>query len=331
MPAPNPSILDDAILRNLGLSILRATESAALVAGRWVGRGDLEQPDRLAAGAVQAILDTVPLDGLVVIGEEQRHDGSPLVGGSRVGLGGAAMDVLVDSVEGIRLLAEGLPDAVSVLGLARRGAMANFGPSRYLQKLVVAADAAAAVGPEALDAPPAWTLGVVARALGKSVPDLTVFVLNRPRHAVLIAELRAAGVRVLLRQEGDVVGGLLAALPNSGVDVLMGTGGTPEGLVAATAVKVLGGGMYARIDPQSAAERQALLDSGYNLRQGYSAEELVAGSDVFFTATGVTDGLLLRGVRYHSRGATTHSLVLNGRTGIVRHVSAEHPLERLKG
>lgn len=326
MPVFDAAEQENSILRNLGLSILRATEAAALVAGRWVGRGETEKPDTLAAQALQAVLDTVPIDGLVVIGEEQRHAGVPLVGGSHVGCGGPEMDVLVDSVEGIRLLAEGQTDAVSVLGIARRGAMRDFGPSRYMQKLVITAAAAGAVGPGALDAPPAWVLGMVARALGKAVPDLTVFVLNRPRHQALIAELRAAGARVLLRQEGDVVGALLAGMPNNGVDVLMGTGGTPEGLVAATAAKVLGASMYARLDPQSAEERQALLDTGFSLESMYSADDLVTGSDVFFAATGISDGLLLQGVRYHARGATTHSLVLNGRTGIHRSVTAEHPL-----
>jgi fructose-1,6-bisphosphatase II len=318
---------ENAILRNLGLSILRATEAAALIAGRWVGRGELETPDTHAAHAVEAVLKTIPIDGWVVIGEEQRHAGVPLVGGSKVGCGGPEMDVLVDSVEGIRLLAEGQPDAVSVVGIARRGAMREFGPSRYLQKLVITSSAAGAVGAEALDAPPAWILGMVARALGKTVPDLTVFVLNRPRHQALITDLRAAGARVLLRQEGDVVGALLAGLPDNGVDILMGTGGTPEGLVAATALKVMGAAMYARLDPQSEAERQALHDHGYNLEQIYSADDLVVGRDVFFAATGISEGLLLKGVRYHTRGAATHSLVLNGRTGIFRTITAEHPLK----
>lgn len=321
---------ENAILRNLGLSILRATEAAALVAGRWVGRGEIEKPDTLAAQAVEALLKTIPIDGRVVIGEEQRHAGVPLTGGSQVGCGGPEMDVLVDSVEGIRLLAEGQTDAVSVVGIARRGAMKDFGSSRYLQKLVITASAAEAVGAEALDAPPAWVLGMVARALGKAVPDLTVFVLNRPRHQSLVAELRAAGARVLLRQEGDVVGALLAGLPDTGVDILMGAGGTPEGLVAATAVKVMGASMFARLDPQSAEERRELLDQGYDLEQIYTAADLVSGNDVFFAATGISDGLLLRGVRYHARGATTHSLVLNGRTGIFRTVTAEHPLNELQ-
>ncbi len=321
---------ENAILRNLGLSILRATEAAALVAGRWVGRGEREIPDTQAAQAIEAVMKTVPIDGRVVIGEEQRYAGVSLTGGSAVGCGGPEMDVLVDSIEGIRLLAEGQPEVVSVIGIARRGAMKDFGPSRYMQKLVINSLAAGAVGPEALDAPPAWVLGMVARALGKAVPDLTVFVLNRPRHQALVADLRSAGARVLLRQEGDVAGALLAGLPNNGVDLLMGTGGTPEGLVAATALKVMGAGLYVRLDPQSADERQALQERGYNPEQIYSADELVAGRDVFFAATGISDGLLLQGVRYHARGATTHSLVLNGRSGISRTITAEHPLKELE-
>lgn len=331
MPDNDAAEQENAILRNLGLSILRATEAAALVSARWVGRGELEKPDTLAAQAVEAVLDTVPIEGVVVIGEEQRQAGVPLTGGSLVGCGGPAMDVLVDSVEGIRLLAEGQPEAISVMGLARRGAMKDFGPSRYMQKLVISALAARAVGPEALDAPPAWVLGMVARALGKAVPDLTVFVLNRPRHQALIAELRAAGARVLLRQEGDVAGALLAGLPDNGVDILMGTGGTPEAVVAATALKVMGAGMYARLDPQFPEERQALLEHGYNLDEIYSTDDLVAGRDVFFAATGISDGLLLQGVHFHPRGATTHSLVFNGRTGIRRAVTAEHPAKEGEG
>jgi len=316
--------------RNLGLSIMRATEAAALVAGRWVGRGDLLKVDERAARAMQEVLSTVDMDGLVVIGEEPRHaDLSLLTTGTTVGNGnGPQMDVVVDAVEGVRLLGEGLPDAVSVVALAPRGAMRSLAPSAYMEKLVVSAAAASAIGPEALTAPPLWTLGVVARALRKSVQDLTIFMLKRPRHEALIEEIRSAGARVLLRPEGDVVGALLAALPDTGVDLLMGTGGTTEGVVAACAVKAIGGTIFGRLNPQSAQERSEITSAGLDPKKVYACDELVASDDVFFAATGITDGLLLRGVHYHGSAASTNSLVLRGRSGVRRRVYTDHPAEQ---
>ncbi len=315
------------IERNLGLSIMRATEAAALVAGRWVGRGDPLAADRAAAEAMQQILNSVDMDGLVVIGEERRHaELTKLTTGMSIGNGhGPPMDVVVDAIEGVRLLAEGLPDAVSIVALAPRGAMRSLAPSAYLEKLVVGAGAAHAIGPEALNAPPAWTLGVMARAMGRTVNDLTAFVLNRPRHAALIEEIRVAGARVLLRSEGDVVGALLAAMPGSGVDVLMGTGGTTEGVVAACAVKALGGVIFGRLAPQSDEERKGILEAGLDPKQVLSGDELVTSDDVFFAATGITDGLLLKGVHYGGTQATTHSLVLRGKSGIRRQIYTDHP------
>lgn len=321
--------------RNLGLSIMRATEAAALVAGRWVGRGDPLAADQSAAKAMHDILNKVDMDGLIVIGEEHRHAGQTLLStGASIGDGdGPPMDVVVDAVEGVRLLAEGLPDAVSLVALAPRGSMGSpwtaegrLVPSAYLEKLVVNAEAARAVGPEALNAPPAWTLGVVARVLGKAVGDLTVFVLQRPRHRGLIEEIRMAGARVLLRAEGDVVGAVLAAMPGSGVDMLMGSGGTAEGVVATCAVKSLGGAIFGRLAPQSEEERRQVLDAGLDPKQVLSGDELVASDDVYFAATGITDGLLLKGVRYHAAEATTHSLVLRGKSGSRRQIYTDHPL-----
>jgi len=317
--------------RNLGLSIMRATEAAALVAGRWVGRGDLLTVDLQAARAMQNILNSVDMDGLIVIGEEPRHaELSLLTTGTAIGDGyGPQMDVVVDAVEGMRLLGEGLPDAVSVVALAPRGSMRSLAPSAYMEKLVVSPEAAAAVGPEALTAPPLWTLGVVARALGKSVQDLTIFVLKRDRHAGLIEELRSAGARVLLRPEGDVVGALLAAMPATGVDLLMGTGGTTEGVVAACAVKAIGGAIYGRLHPQSPEERNEILEAGLDTKMVFSGDELVSSDDVFFAATGITDGLLLRGVHYHGKAATTNSLVLRGKSGVRRQVYTDHPADQI--
>jgi len=317
--------------RNLGLSIMRATEAAALVAGRWMGRGDVLTVDLQAASAMQRILDNVDMDGLIVVGEEQRHaEQSLLTTGSHIGnRQGPEMDVVVDVVEGVRLLAEGLPDAISVVALAPREAMSSLAPSAYMEKLVVNSEGASAIGPEALTAPTRWTLGVVARAMGKAVEDLTIFILNRPRHIDLIEEIRAIGARVLLHPEGDVVGAVLAAMPGSGVDLLMGAGGTPEGVVAACAVKALGGTIYGQLSPQSEEERTAVKDAGLDVKKVYSADELVASDDVFFAATGITDGLLLRGVRYHSWGATTDSMVLRGKSGIRRQVYTNHPFDQI--
>jgi fructose-1,6-bisphosphatase II len=320
--------MSDTIERTLGFSVLRATEAAALVAGRWVGRGDPLAADQAAAEAIYQVLNQVDIDGLIVIGEERRHvDHIFLTTGTSIGnRQGPAMDVVVDSVEGVRLLAEGLPDAVSLVALAPRGTMRSLAPSEYMSKLVVSQEAAHAIGPEALDAPPAWTLGVVARAMGKAVPDLTVFVLKRPRHQTLIEEIRMAGARVLLRPEGDVVGALLAALPGPGADVLMGIGGTAEGVVAACAVKAVGGVVFGRLAPQSEEERQQVADAGLDLKQILPGSELVASDNVFFAATGVTDGLLLKGVHYHATSATTHSLLLRGTSGIRRQIYADHPI-----
>lgn len=316
--------------RNLGLSILRATEAAALSASRWVGRGITDVADTEAATVMHRILSKVDIDGVIVFGEEHRYaDPSILALGTQIGTGeGPAMDVIVDAIEGVRLMAEGLPDAVSVAALTARGALRQLGPSVYMDKLVINSEAADKVGLEALDAPPGWTLGIVARALGRSVQDLTVFVLNRPRHQHLIEEIRSAGARVLLRQEGDVVGAVLAALPGSGVDVLMGIGRSPEGLVAACAVKAIGATMFTRLAPQSAEEHQALLDSGFNLNQTFSADDLVSSNDIFFAATGITDGLLLRGVRYQRKSASTNSLLLRGESGVRRQIYTDHPANR---
>ncbi len=317
--------------RNLGLSIMRATEAAALVAGRWAGRGDLLTADLWAARAMQKVLNTVDMDGLIVIGEEQRHaEHSLLTTGTAIGDAlGPQMDVVVDAVEGVRLLGEGLPDAVSVVALAPRGAMRSLAPSAYMEKLVVSAEAAAAIGPEALTAPPLWTLGVVARAMRKSVEDLTIIVLKRPRHEALIEEIRSVGARVLLRPEGDIVGALLAAMPGNSVDLLMGTGGTTEGVVAACAVKAIGGAIFGRLNPQSEDERREIREAGLDTKKVFSSDELVSSDDVFFSATGITDGLLLRGVHYQAKGATTNSLVLRGKSGVRRQVYTDHPIDQI--
>jgi fructose-1,6-bisphosphatase II len=317
--------------RNLAFELVRITEAAALAAGRWVGRGRKEAGDRAAVEAMRLILSTVDMRGVVVIGEGAKDEAPMLFNGEVVGNGNdPAVDVAVDPVEGTALLAHGRPDAISVIGVAPRGTMWSPGPAFYMDKLVVGRGAREALSPVSLDAPRLTTLTAIADALGKPIGDLTVFVLDRPRHQRLIAELRAAGARLLLRTDGDVVGALLAATPASGVDALMGIGGTPEGVIAACAVRVLGGAMLARLAPQKPGERQAVLAAGLDLGSVLTERDLVQTDDVFFAATGITDGVLLEGVRYTATGATTDSVVMRGRTGTARSIHAQHRWEQLR-
>ena len=317
--------------RNLGLDLVRVTEAAALAAARWVGRGDREAGDGAAVHAMRLVLATTEMDGVVVIGEGAKDRAPMLYDGEPVGTGrGPAVDVAVDPVEGTALLARGAPDAIAVVGVAPRGTMWSPGPAFYMEKLVVGPAARAAMRPEWLDAPVAEVLAEVATALHRPVAELTVFVLDKPRHAERIAALRAAGARVLLRTDGDVAGALMAAREGSGVDLLMGIGGTPEGVIAACAVQALGGGMLGRLAPQRADEAEAVRAAGIDAGRILTARDLVASDDVFFAATGITDGVLLPGVRYTPAGATTASLVMRGRSGTLRTVLAEHRLDKLR-
>ena len=327
---PRPTRAGLTADRNLGLDLVRVTEAAALAAGRWVGRGEKELGDQAAVEAMRHVLGSIDMDGVVVIGEGAKDDAPMLADGERVGTGqGPSVDVAVDPVEGTSLLAHGRPDSLAVIGIAPRGAMWSPGPAYYMEKLVVGRDARDAVARLSLDAPLGETLAAIAAAKRRRVEDLAVFVLDKPRHARLVAELRAAGARVLLRTDGDVAGALLAATPGSGVDALMGVGGTPEGVIAACAVIALGGAMLARLAPQLDGERAALAAAGTDVARVLTERDLVAGDDVFFAATGITDGVLLDGVRYTAGGAVTSSLVMRGKTGTVRHVRAEHRWDRL--
>ncbi len=320
-------IVQDITERNLGLELARATEAAALAAGEWVGRGEAHTADAAATQAMRQALSTIHMDGKVVIGEEARHADFPdvLTTGEKVGDGRPpAMDVAVNPVEGIRLLAEGLPEVLSVAAAAPKGALCSFAPAAYMEKLVVSREVALALTPKCLDAPVGWTLGLIAREKKKPVSAVTVFVLKRPRHEDLVAEIRASGARILLRTEGDVAGALQAATPGSGVDALMGIGGTAEGVIAACATKALNGGMLARLAPQSNEERSDVLSAGLELERIYNCDQMVASDDVFFAATGVTDGGLLNGVKFLWKGLTTHSLVLRGKTGSLRIVHTDH-------
>lgn len=314
---------------NLGLDLVRATEAAALAAGRWMGRGEPGQSDRAATRAMHHALNTVHVNGRIVLSETDKLAlDAMLHPGEQVGIGdGPEVDIVVDPIEGRDLLAYGHPDAIAVAAAAPRDAFWSAAPAVYMEKIVVGAEVAPTLVPECLDAPAAWTLALVARAKDKAVSDLVVFLLNRPRHADLIDEIRATGARVVLRTEGDVVGALKALLPSSGIDMLMGIGNIPEGLVAACAVRAARGAMLGRLAPQSDAERAAVEAAGLDIRRILTVDELVTSGRVFFTATGITDGSLLRGVRYHGNRATSHSLIMRGETYTRRIIQAEHLLE----
>jgi fructose-1,6-bisphosphatase II len=314
--------------RNLGLDLVRVTEAAALSAGRWMGLGKRHEADQAAITAMHGALNTLDMRGYIVIGEEGKlGTHSALDSGQWVGTGrGPEMDVVVDPIDGRNLLAQGHPDAISVAAVAPRGSMWAPGAGVYMDKIVVDREAAAALVPECMDAPAAWTLALVARVKDKPVRDLVVFVLNRPRHRHLIEEIRAAGARAILRTDGDIAGALQAAAPDIGVDLLLGIGGLSEGVIAACAVKAMGGGMLGRLVPQSEEERAAVEAEGLDTRRILDGDELVAGQEIFFAATGITDGRLLAGVRYRRGCAETESLVLRCETRTRRLIRAEHAI-----
>lgn len=313
--------------RNLGLDLVRVTEATAIAAGRWMGLGQRDQADRDASDAMHDTLNELDIDGRIVIGEETKLEiDTPLDSGRRVGAGnGLDLDVVVDPIEGLNLLAQGLPGSIAVAGMAPRGTMRPLAPAVYMEKIVVDRDAAEALVPECMDAPAAWTLALVARVKQKRVRDLVVFMLDRPRHQDLIEEIRAAGARVMLQPEGDVAGAILAASPHhQGVDLLMDTGGVPEGVIAACAIKAMGGAMLGRLAPQSDEERTAVQNAELDTQRIFTADDLVASNDIFFAATGITDGPLLDGVRYRGNKAETESLILRCETGTRRLIYAEH-------
>jgi fructose-1,6-bisphosphatase II len=316
-------------IRNIGLDLVRVTETTALAAGRWLGLGNREEAHRAATEAMAQALQIVDMAGCVVVGEEGRlGEHSPLDSGQQIGSGyGPEMDVLVDPIDGTESVVRGYPGAISVVSAAPRGSMWSPTPAVYMEKIVVDREAASFLVPECMDAPAAWTLALIARAKNKAVRDLQVYVLDRPRHDDLIEEIRLAGARVLLRSDGDTAGALIACTPGAGADVLMGIGGVPEGVAAACAVKAMRGGMLGRLAPQSGEERAAIEAAGLDTRRVLTCDELVAGNQIFFAATGVTDGLLLNGVEYHGRQAQTHSLLIRSETGVRRIIHAEHLLE----
>ena len=313
--------------RNLALELVRVTEAAAMGAGRWIGRGDKNAADQAAVDAMRSMLDTVTMDGVVVIGEGEKDEAPMLYNGEHVGEGrGTEVDVAVDPLEGTRLTALGQPNAIAVIALAERGSMYFPGTAVYMEKIAAGANAIEAVD---ITATPTENVNAVARAKGVRPTDIRVVVLERERHEELIGELRQAGARVNLIRDGDVAPAIAAARPQTGVDLLYGIGGTPEGVISAAALKCVGGGIQGKLWPRTQEERDALIDAGYDLDRVLTTDDLVAGDDVFVAATGVTTGALLRGVRYVRDGAVTDSIVMRSRSGTVRRIEARHNLEKL--
>jgi fructose-1,6-bisphosphatase II len=318
--------MNEIISTNIGLGLVRVTEAAALAAGRWMGRGNDIIANRVAAEAMHEAFATLEINGTIVIGEEGRSGNVPhFSSGSNVGSGtGPAMDVVADPIDGTARLIKGMPGAMAVAGIAPHGSMWSPFPAAYMEKIVVGADAANALVPECLDAPAAWTLALVARAKNKSVRDLVVFVLDRERHKDLIIEIQATGARVMAHAQGDVAGAMMAAMRNVNVDILMGTGGVPEGVIAACAVKSLRGAMLGRVNPQSAEERAGIKNAAVDTKQILTCNQLVQGNDIIFAATGITGGAMLSGISYHGQIAESESIIIRCQTSTRRLVHTEH-------
>jgi len=314
--------------RNLALDLVRVTEAAAMAAGRWVGRGDKNGADGVAVNAMRVLISTVGMNGVVVIGEGEKDEAPMLFNGERVGDGtGPECDVAVDPIDGTTLTAKAMSNALSVMAVAPRGSMYDPSAVFYMEKL--------AAGPGAADTvdirlPVAENIHLVAKAKGATPEDVTVCILDRPRHAELVEQVRATRARIKFITDGDVGGAIMAARPRTGVDLLLGIGGTPEGIIAACALKAMGGVLQTRLWPADDDERQRAVDAGHDLDRVLSTNDLVASDDCFFVATGITDGELLRGVRYSAGGSTTHSLVMRSRSGTIREISSEHRLSKLR-
>jgi fructose-1,6-bisphosphatase II len=314
--------------RNLALELVRVTEAAAMAAGRWIGRGEKESADQAAVDAMRLMLDTVPMDGVVVIGEGEKDEAPMLFNGEEIGSGtGPQVDVAVDPLEGTRLTALGQPNAIAVIALAERGTLFFPGAAVYMNKIAVGPDAVDAID---IEASAAENVRRVAEAKGIRTENVRVVVLDRPRHEELIAELRGVGARVLLIPDGDVAPAIAAAQAGTGVDILMGIGGTPEGVIAACAVKSFGGALEGKLWPRDDDERRRLVDGGLDPDAVLTTDDLVAGDDLFVAATGVTSGALLGGVRYTRDGAVTDSLVIRSRSGTVRRIEGHHAFEKLR-
>jgi fructose-1,6-bisphosphatase II len=314
--------------RNLALELVRVTEAAAMAAARKMGFGDKEAVDQAAVDAMRHVLGSVPMTGVVVIGEGEKDNAPMLYNGEEIGDGTPPeVDIAVDPVDGTTLTAKGMPNAISVVALSDRGTMFDPGPCVYMEKLVVGPEGAGAVD---FDAPLGDNLRAVAKAKGAQVSDLTVCILDRPRHEELVRQIREADARVKFITDGDVAGAIMTAREGTGVDVMVGIGGTPEGVIAACALKCLDGVMFGRLWPRDDQERRAALDAGYDLEQVLAIDDLVSGDNVFFAATGVTDGELLRGVRFDRRGALSQSLSMRSKSGTSRQINARHQLSKLR-
>jgi fructose-1,6-bisphosphatase II len=314
--------------RNLALELTRVTEAAAMAAARWVGRGDKNGADGAAVNAMRMLINSVSMRGVVVIGEGEKDNAPMLFNGEEVGDGtGPACDVAVDPIDGTRLCANGMPNAIAVLAVAERGSMYDPSAVFYMSKLATGPAAAGAVD---IAAPPAVNIAAVAKAKGGSPQDVTVVILDRPRHAELIAQVREAGARIQLITDGDVAGAIMAAREGTGIDLLLGIGGTPEAIIAACALKCLGGVIQTKLAPRDDNERRKALDAGHDLGRVLTTDDLVASDDVFFAATGITDGELMEGIRYGRGGATSHSLVMRSRSGTIRSIKSEHQLWKLR-
>jgi fructose-1,6-bisphosphatase II len=310
------------------MDLVRATESACLAAARWVGRGDKNRADDAAVEAMRLSLSTVSLDGIVVIGEGEKDEAPMLYNGEQVGDGSSpAVDVAVDPIDGTTLTAQGKTNALSVIAVSDRGSMLDPGPSYYMEKIAVGPEAVGAID---ITASATQNLRWIAKSKGEEIRDLTVVILDRPRHAELIEEIRASGCRIRLITDGDVYGSVATCWPDAGVDALFGIGGTPEGVVSAAAMKAMGGEIQARFCPQSDAERTAMIDAGFDLDRVLGQDDLIESDNCFFAATGLTDGALLRGVRFDKQGARTQSLVMRSRSGTVRMIDARHRVSKLR-
>jgi fructose-1,6-bisphosphatase II len=322
------SVRAEAPDRNLALELVRVTEAAAMAAGRWVGRGDKNGGDGAAVDAMRQLIGTVSMKGVVVIGEGEKDEAPMLFNGEEVGNGdGPECDVAVDPIDGTTLMSKGMPNALAVLAVAERGTMYDPSAVFYMEKLVTGPEAADVVD---ITAPVAHNVQAVAKAKGLSVEDVTVCILDRPRHEDLVHEVRQAGARIKFISDGDVAGAVMAASEGTGVDLLLGIGGTPEGIITACAVKCLGGVIQGKLWPQKKSEFAAAAEAGLDLDAILSTDDLVRSDNVFFVATGITDGELVDGVRYRGGGATTESLVMRSRSGTIRRVRSEHRFTKLR-
>jgi fructose-1,6-bisphosphatase II len=314
--------------RNLALELVRVTEAAAMAAARWVGRGDKNGADGAAVNAMRQLVSSVSMRGVVVIGEGEKDDAPMLFNGEEVGDGtGPEVDVAVDPIDGTTLCAKGMPNAISVLAVAERGGMYDPSAVFYMEKLVTGPEGADVVD---IDAPVLDNLKRLAKAKNERVEDLTVVILDRPRHEGIVNDVRAAGARIKFISDGDVAGAIMAAREGTGVDLLLGIGGTPEGVIAACAIKCLGGTIQGKLWPKDDAERQRAIDAGHDLGRVLLTDDLVTTDNVFFVATGITDGELLEGVRFQGGNPTTHSIVMRSKSGTIREVMSEHALSKLR-